>query len=543
MAILDLWGKPIERDVLQETQTSRVAHLQQEYENHPSRGLTPARLAKILQDAEQGDLTAQHELFQDMEEKDAHLFSVMQTRRGVLQALDWTIEPPDNATAAEKDLAAYAQDMLAALGDFEDVLFDQTDAIGHGFSALELTWSREGRDLVPVKAEHRPQSWFKTAIGPDANRNQLRLRDNTANGAELWAFGWLLHQHRARSGYMARSGLFRILAWPFLFKNYAVRDLGEFLEVYGMPLRLGTYNPSATAKDKAALLRAVVGIGHDAAAIIPEGMAIEFKEAAKGDNKAFDSMIELMERSMSKAVLGGTLTSGEGQHGTQALGNVHNELRQDLKRSDARQLASTITQQLIYPILALNKGQIDPRRCPRLVFDTQEPEDLKLYSDAVPKLVDMGMNIPVDWAHGKLKIPQPKEGEPVLARKAPAPVTPATLEQTTQQATARLQPGAAVAALRNGPPGAADQDELDALAEDMLGGWEETMGELVQPVMDAVQNASSYEEFQMALEDGLARIDPQRLVEAMARGQFAAKVWGRVNLRTLADRQKDLSGQ
>ena len=29
-------------------------------------------------------------------------------------------------------------------------------------------------------------------------------------------------------------------------------------------------------------------------------------------------MIGLMERSTSKAVLGGTLTSGEGEHGTQA---------------------------------------------------------------------------------------------------------------------------------------------------------------------------------------------------------------------------------
>ena len=46
-------------------------------------------------------------------------------------------------------------------------------------------------------------------------------------------------------------------------------------------------------------------------------------------------MIGLMERSTSKAVLGGTLTSGEGEHGTQALGKVHNELRHDLKKSDA----------------------------------------------------------------------------------------------------------------------------------------------------------------------------------------------------------------
>ena len=61
-----------------------------------------------------------------------------------------------------------------------------------------------------------------------------------------------------------------MLAWPWLFKNFAVRDLAEFLEIYGLPLRLGTYNPNTSDdKARATLLRAVIGIGHDAAAIVP----------------------------------------------------------------------------------------------------------------------------------------------------------------------------------------------------------------------------------------------------------------------------------
>jgi phage gp29-like protein len=39
-------------------------------------------------------------------------------------------------------------------------------------------------------------------------------------------------------GYVSRSGLFRVLAWPFLFKNYGVRDIMEFLETYGLPSKL-----------------------------------------------------------------------------------------------------------------------------------------------------------------------------------------------------------------------------------------------------------------------------------------------------------------
>jgi len=529
MSILDQFGRPIEREQLQEPQTSRVGHLHTEYENHPSRGLTPPRLARILQDAEQGDLTAQHELFQDMEEKDGHLFSVMQTRRQALQRLDWSIVPAHGANAAETALAEYAEETIrGGIGDFGDLLFDMSDAIGHGFAALELQWQSMGRDLVPVCAVHRPQSWFKLSSNPEHNRNQLRLRDNSADGAELWPFGWVLHEHRARSGYIARSGLFRVMAWPFLFKNYAVRDLAEFLEIYGLPLRVGTYNPSATQDDKAALLRAVVGIGHNAAAIIPEGMLIDFKDAAQGDNKSFDAMIGLMERTMSKAALGGTLTSGEGEHGTQALGSVHNELRTDLRDSDARQVAATLTRRLVYPLLAVNKGLADVRRCPQLVFDTQEPENLKLFADAVPKLVGVGMRVPASWAHDKLKIPVAKEGEDVLASPAAAPAEPAVESDPSKTKAARLkaQPG-----------GGADPDELDQLSAEMASEWTDSMGEIVEPLLAAANHAVSLEDFREIIGGELALIDPKKLADVLARGDFAARLWGQVNFRSPAERK------
>ena len=59
----------------------------------------------------------------------------------------------------------------------------------------------------------------------------------------------------------------------------------------------------------------------------------------------------------------------------------------------------------MYPILAVNRGRTSLHRCPRLVLDTQQPEDIKLLSDSLPKLVNMGMRIKADWAHSKLKIP------------------------------------------------------------------------------------------------------------------------------------------
>lgn len=530
--ILDHRGQPIQRAQLAEPQTARLAALQSEFENHPSRGLTPVKLARILQDAERGDLVAQHELFQDMEEKDGHLFSVMQTRRLALVGLDFDIVPPPNASAAEKSMTAYAKETLESY--IESLLFDMTDAVGHGFAALEQTWGWVEKQQLPLCAEHRPQSWFQLPQSPGLDRNELRLRDSTGDGAQLWAFGWVLHRHRARSGYISRSGLYRVLAWPFLFKNFAVRDLADFLEIYGLPLRLGTYGTTATKEDKMTLLQAVVGIGHDAAAIIPEGMAIDFKAAAQGDNKSFDAMISLMERTMGKATLGGTLTSGEGEHGTQALGNVHNELRHDLRDGDTKQLAHTVTYQVVYPVLALNKGLSDPRRCPRVVFDTQEPEDLKTYSEAVPKLASMGMRIPVSWAHDRLKIPAAADGEPVLAvprpdqtvppedRSPPAPRDARGAGSARQELRARLS------AKTETVPTAAP-DELDLLAAEMMGEWIEVNDPMRAAVEEALAAATSFEDFSHALEAGLTQISPDQLVDLLARGTFAARIWGMLN--------------
>ncbi|HBY41802.1 MAG TPA: hypothetical protein DEH24_20400, partial [Alteromonas sp.] len=61
---------------LQQHQTddsARVAQLRREFAEHPSSGLTPATLAVILKNAEQGNLLEQCYLAEDIEEKDGHI--------------------------------------------------------------------------------------------------------------------------------------------------------------------------------------------------------------------------------------------------------------------------------------------------------------------------------------------------------------------------------------------------------------------------------------------------------------------------------------
>jgi phage gp29-like protein len=507
MTIVDQYGNPLRRDVLAELQTARLGHLAREFAEHPSRGLTPPKLARILEEAEAGNLAAQAELFMDMEEKDGHIFAEMSKRKRALLTLDWDVAPPRNASKAEQDDAAWLREVLQDLDNFEDVLLDALDAIGHGFAALEIAWQRPGREWLPGAIHHRPQSWFQL---DHATRTQIRLRDHSLDGAALNPFGWIVHTHKAKSGHLARAGLHRVLAWPFLFKNYSVRDLAEFLEIYGLPLRLGKYPAGASDTEKSTLLRAVAGIGHNAAGIIPEGMMIDFQEAAKGTHDPFEAMIGWCERTQSKAILGGTLTSqADGASSTNALGNVHNEVRHDLMVSDARQLAGTLTRDLLYPLLALNRGVSDPRRLPRLVFDTQEADDLALYAEALPKLAGIGVRIPVAWAHEKLRIPEPGEDEAVLGASAAA--SPLAVNR---------------AALRAMP--ADEADAADRMTARLAAGAGPEIAGWLAQIEAMLEGAESLEEFRARVLAAWPDLTQERLAAVMASAFAAAELAGMV---------------
>lgn len=521
-------GQPITTEALAQPQTAHHSHLQRELQTHPTRGLTPSKLASILDQAEQGDLLAQFDLYEDMEEKDGHIAAELGKRRRAL-LVDWSVVPPDNPSEPEKKAAEQLVELLDEIPDFEDVLFDVTDAIGKGFSCSEIEWHKPGKHWLPKTITHRPQSWFTVHRG---YRQQLRLRSNTTVdgivGEPLQPFGWITHVHKAKSGYLERTAMFRQLVWPYLFKNYSVGDLAEFLEIYGIPVRIGKYPSGASEKEKMTLLRALVGIGHNAAGIIPSGMELDFKDAATGDPDAFELMINWCERTQSKVILGGTLTSGaDGKSSTNALGNVHNEVRKDLRDSDIRQVCGTLSRDLLYPLAVLNGLAPDGmRRCPVFRLDVGETEDMTAYAEALPKLVDIGVQIPVQWAQEKLGIPQPEEGEPVLQATLPA-----VFRQGVAAAVGRMPPaagpwGLAAAAgqipVNPQPPGP-QTAMLPQLAERVrapAAAW-------VEQIRELVSRATSLEE----IRDGLAKLDPNMSLDdyaaAMAEALAAAQLAGR----------------
>ncbi len=411
-------SKTQDRTALEQNQTAEVAWLANQWQEHPVIGLTPQRLHQLLTNAEQGNLQAQADLFCDMEERDGHIFSEMDKRKKGVNGLVWGVNPPKNASESERKISEEVAEWIDDIKDFEMFLFDAMDGVGHGYSCQEIEWHQLGNLWLPKSFEHINPRNFMT---PYDQPNELRLNDGSMTGADFWDYGWFVHRHKAKSGYIARSGLHRVLSWSFLFKNYGIRDVMEFLETYGLPSKIGKYPSGATEKEKMTLLRAVMSIGRNAGGIIPHGMAIDFEQATDGDTKNHFDLVKWCEHQQSKVIVGGTLLSqADGKTSTHAQSQTHEVGFEAIKKSDAKQLARSINDCLIKYLMQLNYPEIAPDRYPSFYFDTTDTEDMEVFSEALPKLVGIGFKIPRTWAHEKLGIPEPAdEKEPVLEMAQP----------------------------------------------------------------------------------------------------------------------------
>ncbi|MCC5807232.1 MAG: DUF935 family protein [Opitutales bacterium] len=303
-------------------------------------------------------------------------------------------------------------------------------------------------------------------------------------------------------------------------KNYSVKDWMRFLETYGMPLRVGKYGPEATADERDILRRAVRGLGVDAAAIVPQSMEIELIREAAGQAgsgaSVFQAAADWFDSQVSKAVLGQTMTADSGSSLAQA--KVHNEVRLDRVRYDSRKLARTVNRDVVTPFIDLNFGP--QKQYPRVYYRVPEPEDIAAWSDALAKLVPVGLRVEASQVRDRLGFADPDTKAEVLSIPTAAPAT--DLNHAHDCPHCRT----AAKALNRATPPAAAPDEIDDIAADHLDGWERQMDPILNPVRRLADEVDTAEEFTRRLPELLAQMDSAALIRHLATAAFKARGQG-----------------
>ena len=321
---------------------------------------------------------------------------------------------------------------------FDDMVGDILDAWFKGVSVLEIDWhvaqTRSlGRFIAPRCtrwASPVNYAWDENlrlgldvaALSPASPSSPSALGQRRYNGLTPFpADRVIVAKCKTKSGSILGGALLRPLVWWWCAANFSADWLLNLAQVFGLPFRWATYEPTAAQETVDRICAMLQNMGSAGWAAFPAGTSLELKaEGTKsGTQTPQGDLLDRADKQCDLLVLGQTLTTDTGGmghgHGSHALGQVHADVRAGIIDAAAKFAAGVIEQQLIPSILRLNYGDAD--EAPTLTFHERGDDDLGARAQWIATLTNAGAGriIPLDWLAKTFGIPKPDAGEATLA--------------------------------------------------------------------------------------------------------------------------------
>ncbi|MEZ9972850.1 DUF935 domain-containing protein [Vibrio lentus] len=510
--IVDVNGKPLKADKTLLSEDIAKAYTTSVRNPRPASvasTLNPLRLAGLLRSVVDGNNPQDYmTLAEEMEERDLHYAAQLRTRKLAVAAIEPTVEPASDEQV-DLDMADRVRDIMAE-DQIPELFFDLLDGLGKGLAVVQVLWDTKQTPWKPQDYKWVDPRYLRA--DQDTLEDILLISDSAPSGEPLEPYKFMVHTPRSKSGIVWRNGLARLVAVMYMLKSFTVRDWWAFAEVFGIPVRVGKYGPNASTEDINTLVNAIGRIASDAGAVIPESMKLELIETAKGNGgeTLFENMARWCDEQTSKAVLGQTMTADNGSSQSQA--NVHNEVRMDIAKWDARQLEACVNEYLVKPYVILNWGVQE--RYPKVRIRVPEPEDLKMLVDSLKPMIESGMRVSASEVREKFGLREPTEDEDVLmpASAVLAQNLPATNRDKSKVAINRISKTA--------------EAEMNDLTDEAMSDWEEVAEDFMNPIIELANESDSYETFLEKLPELQETLGADVFVEQMAQYMFQMRGYG-----------------
>ncbi|WP_308719200.1 DUF935 family protein [Komagataeibacter xylinus] len=423
-------------------------------------GMDPARMGMMIREADQGNSYYWAILSKELERRDPHVLSVLNTRKRVVAQNPITVDDGGDSPA-EKAAGQFVRDWLRK-GILARSLYDMLDAITSGFSVHEIDWQLEPGNNRPRALNFRPRKWFevdyrdgeqilmRSLEGPPAT-SAVSDAPPLAGLVNIPAEKFVIHRHPSWSGLTIESGLMRTLAFLVMFKMFTMRDWAIFVQNYGLPMRVGRYGPGASEEDKDVLWSAVNDIAGGLACIIPVGMGIEFIEPKfSGSAELHEQRLRYLDEQISKLVLGQTGTT-DSKAGAHASGAIHRMVQDDIERADCSLLGVTCNEQVIMPMVAYTFGP--QQNYPVISIGRPDEASNQEVTQALQWLGPQGLKAKATELRQRLNLSEPEPGDEVVGGViAPPPVASPPHELPARTQPPETLPGHAPGATIHTPP-------------------------------------------------------------------------------------------
>lgn len=199
-------------------------------------------------------------------------------------------------------------------------------------------------------------------------------------------------------------------AAPFvIWKRGGFGDYAQWLEIFGMPQRVGKYS-SYDPESRKLLEQALEQAGSAPWIAIPKESEVETTNntGSGSAGTSYNDFRKACNEELLITILGQTMTTVQGDKGARALGEVHKAVEEGKNKSDMK-FVQRVLNQMIVPILE-KRGF--PVKGGSFVFP-EAAEELEV--SEIVQLSDI-IEIPASYLHNKYSIPMPKDSEQIAKR-------------------------------------------------------------------------------------------------------------------------------
>lgn len=425
---------------------------------------------------------------------DSHVIGELRSVRSAFLGFEYRLQPGGESPA---DIHAYdlcnkiMQAKPAPGMQWSDIIWNMAQSVFRGYKVHEVVWQRDGQFLVPGLVVDRPNRRFVFSTD-----NELRLltRDNQTDGVELGDRKWLLtrHMHSYENPYGV--AVFSACFWPYIFKHNGFKYFMKFCEKYGIPWAIGKYPQGTPLNEQNELADQLADMVEDGVAAIPDNGSVELLEHSTSGELVHERLINVCNKELSKALTSQTLATDIQGQGSRAASETHREREQSVNESD-RQIICDTFNQLFAWVTELN---FNGAAAPEFEF-FEEAEARKDWTEVLDNARHY-IDIPTAFAHDRLQIPLPENGETTLPRNT-GPSNPAQFSQcpncggqhdfSAEEENNNIRQLAAQAA-----------EQADGLIE-----------QLTDPIKALLKKSTTVKEFRDGLENIAPELDDTRLGE------------------------------
>ena len=184
------------------------------------------------------------------------------------------------------------------------------------------------------------------------------------------------------------GGAMRSILFWWLLRTMSRQWWADLLERFGVPFLKGKYSDE---KGKATLERAFRLAVRLGAIVVSKNTEVEVVQAANGDSSnSHERFITICNQEISKLIVGQTLSSSASPTGELGGGtaNLQGEVRDDIRKADAKALSATFRSQLFDQLLAIN-GRTG--HAPKILFGSESIAEQKATITLIGKLHEAGL--------------------------------------------------------------------------------------------------------------------------------------------------------